>query len=681
MNTYVSQNNTSSETKPFVLLFITLTVLAVFAASGFAAEANRGAVHDYGRPGDDPATPEIDESAVLASDDIVENKRYPESTQFTMTANETPVSIYKYRKGPDGSRFYSFDVARFASENRTPEFQIRVNGDTVINTVEIYPERYYPQEAISVSVDKKTLTFTMSEHLPYCIVNINGTLSDMAHVPMLAVINDPPEVNKPDLKADHVLNFKEFAANYLKEHPITDRVGDECRPAGSVTDTSRNTQEQFTWHYEAGRFVSPTERNVRFPDKRVRDRRDVSEAFQAALETVKNSDELDTICFPAGTYIWSGLCIKGWDGNGAAGPLNIYLDEDALLVNRIQECKEAMEPAIGIWNSSNITISGRGIIDGNACYTLKLDRKDARDTPHQGGAMVVQSEDITFNDTYVRDVKQWNWECHTARNVTCNNIKGLSPFAHAWVDGLDLTSGENVTVNGALTLGNDDTFASGHYNPSDEFPRRFLDELDRATGEEKARMETMKSHICAAAAIYNKERLEWDTDDSENITVNNVLAWSGLANNVRFGANTRWKGRPGSYTSYQLKSYTFNNFNSVMRTAQDAIKVHNGNHGSYPQYESLVFRNCSFAGNRGQNAAIPAGSDVRNFTPETVLLENCWFKDPTRPFVFRNIENLTLKDIYVGGRLLTDTSQAPMTFEKIGTLTFTANGKEVIREE
>ena len=40
------------------------------------------------------------------------------------------------------------------------------------------------------------------------------------------------------------------------------------------------------------------------------------------------------------------------------------LDEDALLVNRLQECTQAMEPAIGIWDSSNITISGRGIIDG-----------------------------------------------------------------------------------------------------------------------------------------------------------------------------------------------------------------------------------------------------------------------------------------------------------------------------
>ena len=139
----------------------------------------------------------------------------------------------------------------------------------------------------------------------------------------------------------------------------------------------------------------------------------MSDAFQAALEEVRNSDTLDTIYFPAGTYVWSGLSIKNWDGNGEDGALNIYLDEDALLVNRRQECREAMEPAIGIWDSSNITVSGRGIIDGQGTWQKTSDQCHARLSAHQGGCMVVRSQNITFNDTYVRDVKQWNWECHT----------------------------------------------------------------------------------------------------------------------------------------------------------------------------------------------------------------------------------------------------------------------------
>jgi hypothetical protein len=117
-----------------------------------------------------------------------------------------------------------------------------------------------------------------------------------------------------------------------------------------------------------------------------------------------------------------------------------------------------------------------------------------------------------------------------------------------------------------------------------------------------------------------------------------------------------------------------------MRNSKDAFKVHNGSHKCYPEYEALIFRNCSFAGNSGKNAAIPANSDSNNFNPDIVIIENCWFKDPARPFFFKNINNLTLKDLYMGGKLLTDVKQSPITFEKIGNLTFTAKDKDVTQK-
>ncbi len=664
----------------FIKLAVLVFLISILPPELFSADAEGNMVHDYGKSGDDPATIDVDESDIVASDDIVRNKQYQLSSKYEMATNGISISIYQYKKGYDSRKYHNFDIARFSVSDSTPQIQIKLIDGTDIKSVEIYPERYYPTEKLSISSDKSVLTFNMAENLPYCIVNVNGTLKDTAGIPMLAVIKDPPELEKPDINAENVLNFKTFATKYLQAHPIDDKEGRICRPAGVVTDTSRNSKELFTWRYEAGIYVDPQKKDVQFPDKRVRDRNDVSDAFQAALEKVRKSPRLDTIYFPAGTYIWSGLCIKNWNGNGADGKLNIYLGEDALLVNRIQECKQALEPAIGIWYSSNINISGRGIIDGNGCYTLQLDRKDARDTPHQGGAMLVHCSDITFNDTYVRDVKQWNWECHTVRNVTYNNIKGLSPFCHAWVDGLDLTSGRNVTVNGAFTLGNDDTFASGHYNPGDEFPRRFLDDLDRAKGDDKSKMEAMKSNICAAAAVYNKARLKWDTDDSEKIVVNNVLAWSGFANSVRLGANTRWKGEPGEYESYKLKSYILNNFHSVIRNAGSAVRAQNGSKKSYPCYEDLIFMNCSFAGNQAENVAIPVGNDFNGFTPRHVIFDNCWFADPARPFIFIDIKNLFLKDIYVGGQLLTDCNQASVSIKNVDRLIFTANGEEVIME-
>ncbi len=672
------------------LLMTSLPTWAMAETSGAQTETGGKAVHDYGKSGDDPATEE-DESAVVANSDVMQSVQYQESTKFNLVVNETPVTTYKYQKSATaGSVYYHMDVARFSSDDAAPTFTITLKDDTVIKTVEVYPERYYPQDALHISEDGKTLTFQMSENLRYCIVNINGDIKDTKGKPQLAIINDPTETDKPDVNAANVLNFKEFSEQYLQEHPITDTVGAVCTPAGTATDTSANTAEEYTWSYQDGVYQSYTDSKVKFPNKRVRLSNDVTEAFQAALDKVKNDPTLDTIYFPAGTYIWSGLSIQDWDGDGADGPLTIYTDEDALMVNRLQECQEAMEPAIGIWNSSNITVSGRGIFDGQGTYNYTKDSADADKSCHQGGCMVVQSDHITFNDTYVRDVKQWNWECHTVNDITYNNIKGLSPYQHSWMDGLDLTSGKNVTVNSSFTMGNDDTFASGHYNPSDGFPANKMSSL--LSGKTNADVASLNlseevTNAAAAAAVYNKDRLLWDTDDSENFTLNDSLGWSGCANAIRLGHSTKWKNN--GTESYQLKSYTFNNFNSVLVAGYtsnsgggDAIRVQNGNLGSNPDYQELIFNNCSFAGNNGSNIGAPIGGDTYHFNPVNIALNNCWFQDSTKAFSFNSIQNLAITNLYAAGRLVEYSSQINATYgSAIGNLTFTANGVNILENK
>jgi uncharacterized protein YjdB len=665
-----------------LVLAITMTIamlpetVALADEAGTTVDRSGGNIHDYGKVGDDPDT-EIDESAIVADSDVLKSAQYQESSKYELKANGTPITVYKYQKSSNaGSAYYHMDVARFSADDATPVFEVTVKDGTVIDSVEVYPERYYPKESFAISEDGHTLTFRMSDALRYCIVNINGTVDDKDGKPQLAIINDPTETDKPDISAENVLNFKTFSDKYLEEHPITDKVGDPCTEAGSVTDTSLNDDTEYTWDYGVGTYQEYTAKQVCFPNKRVRLPNDVTEAFQAALDVVRESKSLDTIYFPAGTYIWSGLSIKDWDGNGSDGALNIYVDEDALLVNRLQECQEAMEPAIGIWYSSNITISGRGIFDGQGTYNYTWDKADAEKSPHQGGCMVVQSQNITFNDTYLRDAKQWNWECHTGTDVTYNNIKGLSPYQHSWVDGLDLTSGKNITVNSAFTMGNDDTFASGHYNPSNEFPQR------RLAGKDFESLTEEDVNIAAAAAVYNKERLSWDTDDSENYSVNNVLGWSPCANSIRLGHNTKWKADGGSY---QMKNYTFNNYNSVLVEGYtsnsgggDGIRVQNGTNGCYPDYKELKFIDCSFAGIGGSNVSAPAGTTA-GFNPDTLLISNCWFRDASQKFSIDSVDNVIIEDLHVAGNLVGYTSQIQANFgDHIGKLQFTADGKDVM---
>lgn len=446
------------------------------------------------------------------------------SSKYHVTVNGTEVPAIMYKENGN-----NFDIVRFATDTMTPELTVQVPNEE-INTVKVYPERYYPQENLQISEDKHSLTFTMADNnLRYAFVMINGGPADQSGKPYLAVINDPMETGKPDISASNVLNFKAFSEAYLAENPNSAAEAEREMVQAGVTSGGTT--------YNAGTLVDNTTAQVRFPDKRKMTDADATYALEAALDEIyKEGSVYDTLYFPAGTYTYSGLEIRNRNGKH----VNIYVEEGALLKNRIQECMQAMEPAIGIWDSSDITISGRGIFDGNGVENYRKDRHDAKDSCHQGGVMIVRSSNIVFNDTYVRDAKQWNWESHGSKNCTLNNVKGLTPYPQPWVDGFDMASAQNLNINGGLTLGNDDCFASGHYNPSDGF-------TDTVPGYDE----------------YNADCLKWDVEDSFNVQVNNTLGWSNAGGNgIRMGHNVY---------GHQMKDYMFNNFNAVNFQGEDEV--------------------------------------------------------------------------------------------------------------
>lgn len=580
------------------------------------------------------------------------------STRFGVKVANVDVSAVRYDNTGYGNQGHNMDIARFASNSLTPKVEIKVMGNDEIRSVTIHPVCFYPQEAVKISADRRTLTFEMVEKLPYAIVIINGNDPQDASTfnPQLTLINDPleDEAKRPSPTAPNVLNFKTFAENYLREHPITDLAGQICRPAGSVTDASLNDGRLFTWKYESGQFISYTSRIVSFPNMRARNRNDVSDALQAALTKIKTTPELNTLYIPAGIYLWSGLRIINWNGDSSKGgkPLFIYTDENALMINRLKECREALEPAIYIAHSSFVTVSGRGMHDGQGCYTFATDRKDARNTPHQGGVVLKKSNNLTFNDTYMRDSQQWNWETHDVADIELNNIKGLTPYNHGWIDGLNLSSGRNITVNGSITLGNDDIFATGHYNPSDEFPRRTYTENKSInlidTDENPAEIR----NTFAAAGIYNKDRLNWSNADSENIRVNNAMGWTRTAHCIRAGSNTTIGNPEAGSRGRALKSYYFDNFHAIAgRNARGDIRFQNNDHSSWPSYNEIIIKNSSFWAPGEKWALIPTTKDNSHMI-RNVVLQNLYFMKPVPnpSATFSGITNLTVKELFIGGR-------------------------------
>ena len=88
-----------------------------------------GEIHDYGKAGDDPKTADVDESNVEVNKPVNDSDRWKarayapdqESVKYGLTANGTKVSVYKYQKADTPGTYYNMDIARFSSDDATPD--------------------------------------------------------------------------------------------------------------------------------------------------------------------------------------------------------------------------------------------------------------------------------------------------------------------------------------------------------------------------------------------------------------------------------------------------------------------------------------------------------------------------------------------------------------------------------
>ncbi|WP_140464076.1 MULTISPECIES: bacterial Ig-like domain-containing protein [unclassified Bifidobacterium] len=701
-------------------------------------------------------------AATGAGTDVLGNKTdTPDvaSDKYQVTINDTPVEAVQYT-----AKGHNFDIARFASSSRTPVVKVTMINGEKIDKVNIYPERYYVGK-YEVSADKTTLTFKMESSLFSAMVMINsGDTVNAKGQPYLALINDTIEDKSAAPSAEAgasadeqawgyneatgVLNFKTFAKQYLESKAGTTLPDGKTTVKKQEAIASHHTSlwndgkgteiggQTATGVTSEGRIIygkdkdgnvvtdaakkdtvvsgSETVTQVGYPDQRAMSDDDATYALQAAFDFIENKGaSLNTLYFPNGTYTYGGLDINGVDGSKVkGGTLKIYADEGALLKNHVQPYREAQEPAIGIWNSKNIELSGRGIYDGQGAknYSDKNgntsgDKNDAYNSQHQAGVMVVQSSDIVLNDTYMRGAKQWNWETHTAKNMTFNNIKGLTPYEMSWGDGMDFASGQNLTVNGALTFGNDDTFASGHYNPGRWFQPDKPDLYNKMFkfNTDSPNIQGYDNAVGGYDAFVESHGIDndaWDTADSHDITLNNTLGWSfSGGNGIRLGHEAH---------GYQLKNYTFNNFNSLgFKGGGRAITIQNHT-DIYPRYENIVIKDSSFDTSRvGTNFDIngadgsskatvksadqqqngyrpnPDGSNadynVERLPIAKVTIDNTWFSNANAGFALNNITDATVNNLYVGGKQVQYTNMAKFTKnDSVANLAYTytdADGK------
>ena len=149
--------------------------------------------------------------------------------------------------------------------------------------------------------------------------------------------------------------------------------------------------------------------------------------------------------------------------------------------------------------------------------------------------------------------------------------------------------------------------------------------------------------------------MEWSRDGaSENIRVNNAIGWTRTAHCIRIGGNVLVGKPQNGSNSRTIKGYYFDNFHSITgRKAGGDIRVQFYENSDLPANGELVVKNSSFWTPAKKWALIPATKDNRHMIRK-VVLQNLYFVKPTtKPSaVFSDIEELTIKQLHIGGRTI-----------------------------
>lgn len=165
-----------------------------------------------------------------------------------------------------------------------------------------------------------------------------------------------------------------------------------------------------------------------------------------------------TVYVPDGVYKIGNLVLKS--------NVTLYLTGGAVLrgsgigSDYANEFSKSSLNMNGTWlvstapGSSNITIRGRGTIDGNG-IGMRAKNNFLSDL-----IVPIATSKFTIDGITGRDAGFWSVVPIQSQNVTITNYKGLQSLGYAEDDAVDINESQNVTVQHALAISFDDTYST-----------------------------------------------------------------------------------------------------------------------------------------------------------------------------------------------------------------------------
>ncbi|MDR6550927.1 S-layer homology domain-containing protein [Paenibacillus qinlingensis] len=193
-----------------------------------------------------------------------------------------------------------------------------------------------------------------------------------------------------------------------------------------------------------------------------------SAAIQQAIDDA-NAAGGGTVFIPAGVYKSSNLTLKS--------NVTFYLAGGAVIVGtgkgedyRNDFRKDTISDGTYFIrtevNSENITMRGRGTIDGKGVEMRKRKMTNAPPTHKNGEGFInnllvpIATSNFTFDGLTLRDGGFWAFLVVRSDHVTITNYKGYQNLHVLEDDAIDINESQNVLVKHAIAISDDDTFST-----------------------------------------------------------------------------------------------------------------------------------------------------------------------------------------------------------------------------
>ncbi|MCM3698668.1 family 16 glycoside hydrolase [Paenibacillus macerans] len=190
-----------------------------------------------------------------------------------------------------------------------------------------------------------------------------------------------------------------------------------------------------------------------------------SDAIQRAIDDAHQAGG-GVVFVPAGVYKSRNLTLKS--------NVTFYLAGGAVIVGTGKgedyaiDFRKDSRNADGTYfirtaiNSSNITIRGRGTIDGKGIAM----RERKMPAPHKNEGFLnnllvpIATTNFTFDGLILRDAGFWSFMVVRSDHVTIKNLKGFQDLYKIENDVIDINESQHVLVKHAIAISDDDTYST-----------------------------------------------------------------------------------------------------------------------------------------------------------------------------------------------------------------------------